>query len=400
MNNLLITMSGGTTSVINATLAGIVRQGQLSPLVDKIYAGFPGISGFLEGEVKDLTYMDPASLEALRYTPASGFIGTTRIERLSEESCLRLGEQFERFGVRYFINIGGNGTIKQSRQIGDYGYDVQIASAPKTVDNDLGDDEFRDVHFTPGFPSCANYWRHKARIMDLENLGACSHDRVLIVQTFGRETGFLAGCARLGDPDRRRPLLILLPEDQRPLGEVLREIERLVRVRGRVMIVMSEGYDCGDVGSVHDKSGQIMYGSSRTTAAQNLTTACLEAGIQARCFIPSVDQRSDGIFVTRRDVDLAERLGRYTVAELAAGRDRFLSSISSEMECIAIPYSSITDYSRVMPARWVASGAFDVTDDYVRYADSLSNDPVLDFSLIRTQLVSALPPGPADAAVA
>ena len=43
MNNLLITMSGGTTSVINATLAGLILKAQKSNLIDKIYVGFPGI---------------------------------------------------------------------------------------------------------------------------------------------------------------------------------------------------------------------------------------------------------------------------------------------------------------------------------------------------------------------
>ena len=48
MSNLLVTMSGGTTSVINATLAGIVDIARKSNQIDKVYAGCPGMLGVFE----------------------------------------------------------------------------------------------------------------------------------------------------------------------------------------------------------------------------------------------------------------------------------------------------------------------------------------------------------------
>jgi 6-phosphofructokinase 1 len=330
--NLLITMSGGTTSVINATLTGIITAAETVGSIDRILAGYPGMKGTLEESIVDLTGLTDNDLERLYYTPASGFIGTTRIRPMGEEELTRLVEVFSAHNIGFFINIGGNGTVQQSMQIsGALSSEVKVAAVPKTVDNDLGDGEFERVLYTPGFPSCANYWRRKTWIMNQENLGAHSHDKVLIAQTFGRKTGFLAGCARLGDIDREMPLVILLPEDQKPLGEVMDHIEDVVREYDRAIVVLSEGYDVGDIGERFDLRGQVMYGTSKTTAAQLLVNHCAEMGIQARGFVPGFDQRSDITFVSGLDLEMAYGVGRRAVERLHAGQTDFLSSISKSL---------------------------------------------------------------------
>jgi len=380
-DNLVITMSGGTTSVINATLAGIVRTAQQISGIDRILAGYPGIKGVLEESIMELTDLTEADLEKLYYTPASGFVGTTRVRAMSKEDLMRLGDVFAAHNIRYFINIGGDGTIQQSIHISRaLSSQVKVAAVPKTVDNDLGDEEFEKVLYTPGFPSCANYWRRKVWIMNQENLGAHSHDKVLIAQTFGRKTGFLAGCARLGDIERQMPLIILLPEDQKPLHQVLDHIESVVEQYGRAIVVLSEGYDVGDLGERYDLRGQVMYGTSHTTAAQLLVNHCADIGIQARAFIPGFDQRSDITFVSGLDLKMACGIGRQAVERLHTGETNFLSSISKgaaasgNSEFAAVPFSEIGDYSRTLHSRWIDYSGFDVTDEYVAYVEPLIGD--------------------------
>ncbi len=139
-------MSGGTTSVINATLAGIITAAQKAGCVGRILAGYHGIKGVLTESLIDLTGLTENDLELLYYTPASGFIGTTRVKPLEEDELTRLADVFVAHDVRYFINIGGNGTIKQSVGISNrLGAEVSIAAVPKTVDNDLGAAEFKKV---------------------------------------------------------------------------------------------------------------------------------------------------------------------------------------------------------------------------------------------------------------
>lgn len=371
-------MSGGTTSVINATLAGIITAAQKAGCIDRILAGYHGIKGVLAESLIDLTGLTENDLELLYYTPASGFIGTTRVKPLGEDELTRLADVFAAHDVGYFVNIGGNGTIKQSVSISKrLEAEVSIAAVPKTVDNDLGDAEFEKVLYTPGFPSCAQYWRHKVWIMNQENLGAFSHDQVLITQTFGRKTGFLAGCARLGDIERRIPLIILLPEDQRPLYEVLEYIKNTVIERSRAIVVLAEGYEVGDLGERYDLSGQVMYGTSRTTGVQLLVNHCADNGIQARGFVPGFDQRSDISFVSALDLQRAHGLGKETVERLAAEENNFLASIAArpgrpgDVEFVSVGFDQADDYSRVLRPEWISYGNFDVTDEYVGYVEPL-----------------------------
>ena len=57
MANCLVAQSGGPTTVINASLAGVVRANQLNPVYDHVYGGLNGIEGILEDRLYDLTNM-------------------------------------------------------------------------------------------------------------------------------------------------------------------------------------------------------------------------------------------------------------------------------------------------------------------------------------------------------
>lgn len=373
-NNILITMSGGTTTVINSTLAGIIETAQKNSAIGKIYAGCPGIIGVLKENIIDLTDINGYELSKLKRTPGSAFVGTTRVAMLNAWELQKIEEVFGKYNISYFINIGGNGTIKQTKAISAYFQDkIKTAAVPKTVDNDLGDSEFIKVFFTPGFPSCVNYWSKKLQLLNLDNFGACSHDKVLIAQTFGRETGFIAGSARVSDPNRTLPLIILIPEEQQDINAVLGRIERDLRVHNRSLVVLSEGYKIGEIGKAYDPVGQVMYGSSQSTSAQMLVNACMAGGIQARSYIPTVDQRMAIDDILNFDNNIAFQLGVFTVEQLVRGNTDFLSSIADTNmveSLISIPFDEINDYSRIMPDQWIAKGEFDVKDEYVKYLRS------------------------------
>jgi 6-phosphofructokinase len=377
-NNFLITMSGGTTQVINATMTGIISEIRRLFPGSKIYGGYPGITGVMNENLVELTSTSKTDLLRIFRTPASGLIGTTRVKPVDRENIEDLCRITERYSIGYFLNIGGNGTIRQTKAISQYADNsLKVAALPKTVDNDLGDDTFEDVLFTPGFPSCANYWRHKTHVMNFENLGAFAHDRVLVAQTFGRKTGFLAGCARLADPERKLPLLILLPEDQRSLDEVLGAIENRLIKHNRAIVVMCEGYDVERFDEKLDPSGQIMYGSSSNTSAQLLVNACVDAEMNARGFIPGFDQRSEMRFSSTIDLEAAYGVGKFAVKTFKQGGKSFFSSVCrsdnslNEIGFKNISLNEIEDYSRDMPSRWIDHGNFDVTCAYDAYVEPL-----------------------------
>ena len=45
MSNCIVAQSGGPTSVINATVAGVVKGNQMNPIYDHVYGGLNGIEG-------------------------------------------------------------------------------------------------------------------------------------------------------------------------------------------------------------------------------------------------------------------------------------------------------------------------------------------------------------------
>lgn len=370
-------MSGGTTTVINATLAGIIKAAQQSRLIDKIYAGIPGVLGVLNDNIVELTELTEAQLELLKKTPSSCAVGTTRVKEFDDKELNIFKDTLKKYNISYFINIGGNGTIKQTKYLVNRIDGLKAISLPKTVDNDLGDNELNEMYFTPGFPSVVNYWIHKTLMLDNENLGAYSHDKVLIAQTFGRETGFIAGAARAADPERQLPLLILLPEDQRSPSELMDAIENKLAHAGRAIIVMSEGYHIGEVGHVKDYSGQVMFSSSKNLAAQLLVNECMDNNIQARAFIPGIDQRSEISFTTKYDTEHAYGIGDYAIKCLENGEFNFLAGIKKEGNDIKyhnIGYSSFANYSRSLDRKFIEHGSFDVSDSYLEYLNDVSRE--------------------------
>ena len=372
MKNLLITMSGGTTSVINATLAGAIKAAQESKFIDKIYAGCPGILGFMDDRLLDLTNLSTSDLKVLRDSPGSASIGTTRTRIFSEQDLRILNEKFKKYNIGYFINIGGNGTIKQTKSIAKYIQDVCVAAAPKTVDNDLGDKEFEDLWYTPGFPSCVNFWTHKVRMLDNENRGAHTNDKVLIAQTFGRETGFLVGSLRHYDKQRSLPLVLLIPEDQQDYQKVIGKIDNTLCKFDRVIVGVCEGYKIKDFDYSYDLTGQKKYGSSASSAMQQLINLCSENNIQARGYNPTIDPRQNFNYTTKSDLNVSYKIGAEIIQNFAMNMSHFFQSYSRQ-GCKTIALNKIDDYSRVMKDEWIDYGNFDVTDKYIQYLDELTN---------------------------
>jgi ATP-dependent phosphofructokinase / diphosphate-dependent phosphofructokinase len=370
MKNVLVTMSGGTTQVINATLVGIIEEWNGS-FKGKIYAGVPGIQGFLNDSIKELLPMSFDKLHELYCLPGSSYIGTTRIAPLSPVEICHFNNQLKKYDIGYFINIGGNGTLKQTMDIQGKVPLLCCASAAKTIDNDLGDKEFVESYFTPGFPSCAAFWKNKVEMLNRENEGAGSHDQVLIAQTYGRETGFIAGTARLADPEREMPLLILLPEDQRYPTDLILAIRNKIASHGRCIVVMSEGYKTSEFKERKDKSGQTMYGSSESTACQELVNWCMDGGIQARLYNPTIDQRQDVHYRLESDLRNAHRIGKFIVKAFFHDTKSFFATVHKVLGVHAIPFSFIDDYSRVMLPAWIDYGNYDVTDVYVKYLNDV-----------------------------
>ena len=101
MANCLVAQSGGPTSVINATVAGIVKANQLNPIYETVYGGLHGVEGILAEMFVDLTDMSDHENKVLRQTPSSA-LGSCRYKLLRENTAdfVKLFEIFEKYDIR------------------------------------------------------------------------------------------------------------------------------------------------------------------------------------------------------------------------------------------------------------------------------------------------------------
>ena len=286
--NLLVAQSGGPTPVINSSLQGIVEAARDMAVIGTVYAARHGIEGVLKEELLDLSAQPREEVALLRFTPAAGSIGTCRykLKKGQEEDFQRVIDVLRAHDVGYFIYIGGNDSMDTAHKVAQAarqrGLDLIAVGVPKTIDNDVGDSQFRLIDHTPGYGSVARYWLHMVQNANEENAGSSPADPVLVLQAMGRKIGFIPAAARLADPAREMPLQIYLAESPCSLEQMADQVNDQLRRAGRCMVVVSEGFDVGDVGHVQDAFGHTAFGSSKLTVAQIVVNYLNEVGLAAK----------------------------------------------------------------------------------------------------------------------
>jgi len=393
--NALVAQSGGPSPVINASLAGVIEGCRGFPdRVGNLYAAWHGIEGVLQEELIDLYGQPDEELQRLRRTPAAGAIGTCRYKLTpeQEEDFDRILEVFRAHDIGFFFYIGGNDSMdtahKVSQRARAQGMELICTGVPKTIDNDVGDPEFKLIDHTPGYGSAARYWANIIRDSDEENRGMSPSECVCVLQAMGRKAGFIPAAARLADPTREMPLQIYMAEAHHTLQTLQENVNRRLRQSGRCIVVVSEGFDVGSLGEAHDGFGHIEYGASKMAAAQVVANYLNEKGLavrgQATWQVPGVLQRSTSGYASTVDIDEAFEVGRYAVQVAVTAGTGWMATILREpgetyrVRYNNVPLEQIANSFRQLPQAWLSEDGLDVTDDFVRYAQPLIGDEAWD----------------------
>jgi ATP-dependent phosphofructokinase / diphosphate-dependent phosphofructokinase len=383
--NVLVAQSGGPSPVINASLQGVIDFVRSYPdRFGRIYAGRHGIEGVLLEELIDLSTVPDEEIARLRNTPSAGAIGTCRykLKEDAAEDFNRIIDVFSAHDIGYFFYIGGNDSMDTANKVGalaaERGVELVVVGIPKTIDNDIGDEEFRVIDHTPGYGSAARYWASITQIVDEENRGMCVSEPVSVLQAMGRKAGFIPAAARLADPERRMPLQIYLAETDHTLASLTENVREELGRSGRCIVVVSEGFDVGSLGEAHDGFGHIEYGASRTTVAQVIINHLNDVGLgvrgQATGQVPGVLQRSTSIFASAVDIEEAYRVAGHAVEIAVSGAHGYMATILRESggeyraRYDRVPLQAVANSQRCLPASWIAPGGIDVTDDFIAYA--------------------------------
>ena len=386
--NVLVAQSGGPSPVINNSLRGIIDTCKMFPdKFDKVYGGYHGIEGVLKEELLDLTAQREDEVALLRTTPAAGSIGTCRYKLKShqEKDFQRVIDIFKAHNIGYFFYIGGNDSMDTANKVAnlahDQGLDVVAVGVSKTIDNDVGDSEFKLIDHTPGYGSVARYWAYIVQNINEENMGSSPADPVIVLQAMGRKIGYIPAAARLADPQREMPLQIYLPESGLSLDEMTDNVNDELKRSGRVIVVVSEGFDVGNLGELKDSFGHTTFSSSMFTAQQVVVNHLNKAGIEvrgsARGQVPGTDQRDTIIYASTVDLDEAYKIGQNAVSIAVEHGSGFMSTLLRRAGLIynvdydKVPLELVANSEREFPKDWIAENRFDVTDDFVRYARPL-----------------------------
>lgn len=386
--NVVVAQSGGPTPVINSTLRGIVEMcRELPEKFGTIYAGFHGIEGVLKEELLDLSAQSREELCLLSVTPAAGGIGTCRYKLKAHqgEDFERVIEVFRAHDIGFFFYIGGNDSMDTANKVAklahERGLDLIAVGGPKTIDNDVGDSEFKLIDHTPGYGSVARYWALAVQNANEENAGSCPADPVLVIQAMGRKIGFIPAAARLADPDREMPLQIYMRESGLTLEQMAELVNDDLKRSKRCIVVVSEGFDVGELGERRDSFGHTQFSSSATTVEQVIVNYLNEVGLAARGAargnVPGTDQRHNMIYASTVDIEEAYKLGQKAAEIAVQDGSGYMSTILREPGLIyrvryaKVPLEQVANSERHFPAAWIAQNRIDVTDDFVRYARPL-----------------------------
>lgn len=239
----LFGQSGGPTSVINASAAGVFLEALNQELITDIYGAEHGIQGILNDRLFDIRKEDVKELEYLKNTPSSA-LGSVRYKlkpvNVDEKDYQKILEIFRKYDIRYFFYNGGNDSMDTCNKISKFllsaNYDCRIIGVPKTIDNDLyGTDH------CPGYGSAARYvattmmevW-HDTHVYDT--------GLVTIVEVMGRNAGWLTAAASLANYKGFGPDLIYLPEIPFDVDKFVNDVKEAASKKGgKVLVVLSEG---------------------------------------------------------------------------------------------------------------------------------------------------------------
>ncbi len=396
--NLVVAQSGGPTCVINSSLRGVIDAAREFDAIGDVYGANHGIEGALKEEFLNLSAQPEDEIALLRYTPVAGSIGTCRYKLKSwqNEDFERVVEVFKAHNVGYFLYNGGNDSMDTANKIAklaaERGLELQAVGVPKTIDNDIGDAQFKLIDHTPGYASAAKYWAHAVQYANEENKGSYPADPVLVLQAMGRKIGFIPAAARFADPKREIPLLIYLAESQNSLEKLGEQVNDVLRQAGRCIVVVSEGFNVGDVGAVKDSFGHTNYGASKVTVAQTVVNYLNSTGLAvkgaARCNVPGTDQRSSMGYASTVDLDEAYRLGQKAVELAATGQGGYMSTIIRDSGIIynvrydKAPLEEVANSERTFPKEWILPSGCDVSDDFLKYLKPLVGEDMLTLPML------------------
>ena len=331
---------GGDCPGLNAAIRAIVR----GAIADghKVVGMRQGWRGLAEPEAMPLDRRAVAGI-----LPRGGTIlGSSGWNPFREEGGIEaLLSTTRTLGIDGVVAIGGEGTLGTAHKLhSELGYPV--VGVPKTIDNDLA-----GTDVTIGFDTAVHVC---TEALDRLHTTAESHNRVMVVEVMGRNTGWIAAASGIsGGAD-----VILVPEVPTPIEDVCDHIrQRHDGGKDFSIVVVAEGYpltrrsgaqDAPTVQDV-DQYGYARLGGIGQVVGDEITA---ETGYETRVTVLGHVQR--GGTPTARDRFVATRLGLKAAELASAGTWGRMAAVRGN-EFVDVALAEATSARRTVPPEWIAA---------------------------------------------
>ena len=377
--NVLYAQSGGVTSVINATAAGVLEAGRKSKRIGKIFAAKNGILGALNEEIIDTSFESDKEISRLKHTPG-GVFGSCRYKlqdpSSNQREYKRLLDVFVAHNIGYFFYNGGGDSQDTVNKIAnftkDMGFPIQCIGIPKTVDNDI---PFTDN--CPGFGSVAKYIAisTKEAGLDVASMAETS-TKVFILEVMGRHAGWIAAAAGLaqekeGDP----PHLILFPEIAFNKKKMISKVRATVKKHGYCVLVVSEGARDSKGKFLADTGTKDAFGHKQLGGVAPQIALIINSSLGYKCHWAVSDylQRSARHIASQTDLEQAYSVGKSAIDFVLKGENAVMPIIkrkktkkySWEIDKVAL--SKVANKEKKMPRSYITKDGFGITESCKKY---------------------------------
>ncbi|MFB6098275.1 MAG: 6-phosphofructokinase [Salinibacter sp.] len=328
---------GGDCPGINAALRAVTKS--LTLRHDAEVIGFlDGFQGLVERNIESLHYRDVSGI----LTQGGTILGASNKAdpfnyqpRGGANVSAQVVKTYRNLDLDALVAIGGDGTMSIAHRLTDLGLD--IVGVPKTIDNDLvGTDR------TFGFDTAVSI---ATEAIDRIHTTAQSHHRIMIVETMGRYSGWIAlhaGVASGAD-------VILIPEIEYEVEEVARVcIDRERGGQRFTIVAVAEGAKRKEGDRVVQERGEEYTDSIRLGGISRVLADQLREHLDSSIRTTVLGHMQRGGTPTAYDRNLATAFGTRAGELAATGRTGVMVAVQ-DGTFTQVPLDEVADKTRTVP---------------------------------------------------
>ncbi len=306
LSRIAVMTSGGDAPGMNACVRAIVRTALAYDL--DVYGIRRAYAGLVGGDMSRLGARDVGGI----IQKGGTVLQTARLPEFQELSMHREAiRRLHEHNIDALIVIGGDGSLRGALALHKLGFPV--VGVPASIDNDIW-----GTNMSIGVDTAINTILDA---IDKVRDTASSHQRAFLIETMGRDNGYLALMAGISGGAE----VILIPEQSISMEEIAERVEQAyIRGKTHAIIVNSEG-------SEHDSQDIARYLNAQKT------------GFDVRVTILGHVQR--GGRPSGFDRLLATRFGYTAVKFLLEGKSGFMVGLNGR-EIDAVPIEDVITNER------------------------------------------------------